>query len=161
MKMTTKKPNKSELEDEVLKIITNRYFAKNQFVWFMDKNKCIYDGKTLATIQSYYGLAPFIHDPINDKHGRATPNEQSWYEGIITDCIEHIDGRIARANIVRFAMSCLMHAEELKRLTIIVKKGMGLEKDDVIELAYFANAKKVWEPTQFEKVEDRICVAAR
>ena len=159
-----KRPDKPELKDEILRIITNKYLSDPQFVWFMDHEKRIYDDEVISVLQGHYGLSPFVYDPINDKwrHDRHNiPDQHSWVEGLITDCLEHHGGRIVRANVIKFALTCLIPDGHKGKLTIIVKKGMGLETEDVIDLARLANAGKVWKPDQFKEIEDRICIAAR
>jgi len=152
---------KPELEDEVLKIITNKYLVDHNFVWLMDYEKRIYDDKMVGILQKHHNLSPFVHDPINGNWKFGVPEEHSWLEVLITDCLEHHDGHIVRANIIKFALSCLVPDSNKKRLTIIVKKEMGLETEDVIDLARLANASKVWKPDQFKEIEDRICIAVK
>jgi len=166
-KKMSKAPEKidKKIEDEVLRVIAGlkgkRYFVKNQFVWFMDREKRAYDDKTIGILTKYYSLAPFVYDPINGDHKHSIPNVQNWYEGFITDCMEHHEDYMVRANMIKFGLSCISQDSSARRLTIIVKKGMGLEKDELIELAHFANAVKVWEPVQFAEIEDRICIAVK
>jgi hypothetical protein len=150
-----------ELEDELLKIITSNYFSVPQFVWFMDRGKRVYNDKIIGILQKHRGLSPFIYDPINGDWKHNMPGQHSWREGLITDCLEHHDGHIVRANVIKFALTCLIPCDSRTRLTIVVKKEMGLETEDVIDLARMANAESVWVPDQFKEIEDRICIAAK
>jgi len=155
------KPEKSEIKDEVLKIIASNYFIRNQFVWLMNREKQIYNGKEIEALQIHYGLLPYIYDPINGSPSDSEiPVYEGWYEALITDCIEYCDKRMSAANVIKFALTCLADITE-KRLTIIVKKKFGLNEDDIIDMANMAGVNEIWHPDQFNEVEDRICIAVK
>jgi len=160
-RMPKKKPKKPEIKDEVLKILMSGYLSQKDIVWFMDKENRSYDNKMISMLNASYGLVPFIYDPVNDSCEHAIPHEQNWNEALITDCIEHYDGDIVRATVIKFALTCLVSDNPLRKLIIVVRSGFGVEKEDIIGLAQLINARQIWEPDQFKGIKDRICIAIR
>jgi len=159
---TIKIPKEPELKDEVLSTIAKKYFNKNRLVWFMNNDKTRYNKDIIDAMRLNYGLSIAVYDPVHGDHRyEGIPSYEGWHEGLITDCLEYCDDYIIKANVIKFALTCLVKSSSLRRLTIIVQKNMDMEKAALIDLAYFANAKNVWEPAEFNKVEDRICIALR
>jgi len=152
------------IKDEALNAIVNggkKYFNEEHFLWITntDDKQVSGDLDNLMRI----GFDVRAYDVVNSTaESCQIPHRRGWYDVVITNYLEHLENDKVRANVIKFAMSCLDKVSE-RKLTLAVKKDAGIEKVDLIEIARYVGIQNscIWDPFIASKMKDHICIAIK